>query len=44
MRSETFWYGLLLAALFVTVLAVADMNWPAHMGEQGALLKAIGVL
>ena len=35
-------YAYLLAAvLFVTLIAVADMNWPAHMGEQNALADAL---
>ena len=27
--------------MFGVVIAVADMNWPAHMGEQGALMDAL---
>ena len=27
--------------MFGVVIAVADMNWPAHMGEQGALMDTI---
>ena len=44
MKSETFWYGLLMVVLFGVVLAVADMNWPSHMGDQGALMGALGLL
>ncbi len=44
MKSETFWYGLLCAVLFAVVLAVADLNWPSHMGDQGALMRALGLL
>ena len=29
---------LLFAALFVVVIAVADMNWPQHMGPQDVLV------
>ena len=41
MKSETFWYGLLMVVLFGVVLAVADMDWP---GDQGALMRALGLL
>jgi hypothetical protein len=32
---------LLMAVLFVVVIAVADMNWPAHMGPQNALAEGL---
>ena len=41
MKSETFWYSLLMAAIFVVLIAVADMNWPQHMGDRGALTNWI---
>jgi len=34
----------LLVSIWVGIVIVADMNWPSHMGDQGALLKAIGLL
>ena len=27
--------------MFGIVIAVADMNWPSHMGEQGALMDTL---
>jgi hypothetical protein len=35
---------LLLIAMFGVVLAVADANWPSHMGEQNALADALVAL
>jgi hypothetical protein len=32
---------LLFAALFVIGIAVADMNWPQHMGPQNVLVDHI---
>ena len=32
------WAYVLFAAMFVVVIAVADMNWPAHMGPQDVLV------
>ena len=32
---------ILMVALFGVVLAVADANWPSHMGPQNALADAI---
>jgi hypothetical protein len=37
------WEYLLLVVLFGTVIAVADMNWPDHMGGGGHLLRALGL-
>ena len=38
--SDRYTY-LLAAVLFVIVIAVADMNWPAHMGPQNALAEGL---
>ena len=27
-------------AIVVTLMAVADMNWPSHMGERDAVINA----
>ena len=32
---------ILMVAIFGVVLAVADANWPSHMGPQNALADAI---
>ena len=32
---------LLMAVLFVVVIAVADMNWPTHMGPQSVLVDTL---
>lgn len=32
---------LLMAVLFVVVIAVADMNWPTHMGPQNVLVDTL---
>jgi len=36
------WTLLLFAALWAIVIAVADMNWPDHMGGGGHLMTALG--
>jgi len=28
----------------MAIVVTADLNWPSHMGEKGALLRAIGLL
>ena len=38
------WVILIMAVLWVVVIAVADMNWPQHMGPQNALIEALGNL
>ena len=38
------WVILIMVALWVVVIAVADMNWPQHMGPQNALIEALGNL
>ena len=38
------YYIYLMVALWAIVVAVADMNWPDHMGGGGHLLTAIGIL
>ena len=38
------WVYLLFGVLWIVVIAVADMNWPSHMGDQGGLMKALGIL
>ncbi len=35
---------LLFAVLWIVVIAVADMNWPTHMGDRGALLEVLNIL
>ena len=35
---------LLMAVLFVVVIAVADMNWPSHMGPQNVLMDRLASL
>ena len=32
---------LIFAVVFVVLIAVADMNWPAHMGPQNVLADAL---
>jgi hypothetical protein len=43
-RNSSIWMTVLLVSMWVCIVVVADLNWPSHMGEQGALLKAIGIL
>jgi len=43
-RNTSIWMTVLLVSIWVGIVIVADMNWPSHMGDQGALLKAIGLL
>jgi len=38
------WWTVIVVLMWVGIVVVADLNWPSHMGEQGALLKAIGIL
>ena len=38
------WEYLAVAVMFAIVLAVADMNWPDHMGGGGHVLSALGIL
>ena len=35
------WVILLMVVMWVVVIAVADMNWPSHMGDQNVLVDAI---
>lgn len=35
------WYVLLMAVMWIVVIAVADMNWPSHMGPQNVLVNAL---
>ena len=35
------WVILLMVVLWTVVIAVADMNWPSHMGDQNMLVDAI---
>jgi hypothetical protein len=35
------WRILLVVALWVGMLAVADMNWPSHMGPQNVLVDGL---
>ena len=34
------WPVLMFLGIVVTLMAVADMNWPAHMGERDAVIGA----
>ena len=43
-RIKTKYYVITLAILWVSIVVIADLNWPSHMGDKGALLKAIGIL
>ena len=39
------WQVVAMLVMFGVCIAVADMNWPDHMGgDQGALLRALGNL
>ena len=38
------WAILLFVVLWTTVIAVADMNWPTHMGDRGVLLEVLNIL
>ena len=38
------WAIMIMVALWAVVIAVADMNWPQHMGAQNALIEALGNL
>ena len=35
------WMYLIAVAMFAVLLAVADMNWPTHMGPQGVLVDHV---
>ena len=35
------WVILLMTVMWIVVIAVADMNWPSHMGDQNVLIDAI---
>ena len=41
--ADRYWVYL-MEAMWTIVVAVADMNWPDHMGGGGHLLTAIGIL
>jgi len=34
------WPVMAFVAIVVTLMCVADMNWPAHMGERGSMIDA----
>lgn len=34
------WPVLVFLGVVVSLMAVADMNWPGHMGERDALINA----
>ena len=40
-RISDKWAILLFVVIWAAVIAVADMNWPSHMGEQGALMDTL---
>tara|TARA_R100000808_G_C2112057_1_gene125857 strand:- start:706 stop:852 length:147 start_codon:yes stop_codon:yes gene_type:complete len=38
------WPVMVFLVIVVSMMAVADMNWPTHMGEQNAMIdRAISV-
>ena len=40
--SDSKWVvTLLMVVMWIVVVAVADMNWPSHMGDQNVLVDAI---
>ena len=41
--TDRYWVYLMVA-MWTVVVAVADMNWPDHMGGGGHLLRAIGLI
>ena len=43
-RISSKWVIMIMVALWAVVIAVADMNWPQHMGPQNALIEALGNL
>jgi len=43
-RISDKWAVVLFVVIWATVIAVADMNWPQHMGPQNALIEALGNL
>ena len=43
-RISDKWAILIFVVLWATVIAVADMNWPTHMGDRGALLEFLNIL
>ena len=40
--TDRYWYYLMVA-MWAIVVAVADMNWPDHMGGGGHLMAALGL-
>ena len=40
-RISDIWAWLLFVVLWGIVIAVADMNWPEHMGGAGHLMSAL---
>ena len=38
------WVYVLAVVLFAVVIAVADMNWPSHMGPQNVLMDRLASL
>ena len=43
-RNSSIWMTVMLVVIWVGIVVVADLNWPSHMGEKGALLRALGIL
>ena len=43
-RTKGLIFGLTFVVLWVGIVIIADLNWPSHMGDKGALLKALGIL
>ena len=39
--SDKWVVTLLMVVMWIVVVAVADMNWPSHMGDQNVLVDAI---
>ena len=40
-RISDKWFILIFVALWVSVVAVADMNWPSHMGPSSVLVDLV---
>lgn len=35
------WPVMAFVVIVVTLMCVADMNWPTHMGERGSMVQAV---
>ena len=43
-RISDKWAIILFVIIWAAVIAVADMNWPTHMGDRGVLLEVLNIL